>query len=168
MSLTKTERTLLANQNRILALLDENNAKHYEYKTQIAERGYEGLYYVLLNSIEGGISKEICRETHDILTMYRAVNNFIAKLLPEQKEGLDLEKIEFEGFDGNNDSHYHFMMFIIEEGQLYAELKDAPMNSHSMATLGKYQRMLAVYNKEMDANSHNLNLDGLRAIIDAA
>lgn len=149
-NLSKTERAFFANQNRILALLSEQNedaanANHYNHLADIAECGYEGLYYELLENISEGVSKEICKETHDILTMYRIINSSIAKLTEEQRLSLEIEKIEFEGFDANNDSHYGFMEFLIEKEGKYVELKDMYRNSHNSYSIEKYRRLLEIY-----------------------
>ena len=168
MELTKTERAIIANQNRILSYLDNANSESYLHKAEIAERGYEGLYDELFKNIYEGISKEVCDETHDILTMYRGINNFISSLTNEQKDALDLAKIRFEGFDANNNDHYYFMKFIVEKADLYEEYKDAYLNSHSIASLRKYKRMLPIYTQAIEANNHQLNLAGLQAIIAGA
>lgn len=165
MKLTKTERAMLANQNRILAFLDEDNSDNYLIKAQIAERGFEGLYDRLFEHIYEGVSEDVCMETHNILTMYRVINNCIETLTPEEKNNLDLNSIKFTGFDANNDDHYFFMKFIVNEVNLYEEYKNVNLNSHSMSSLGKYRKMLPIYRRAIETNHYQLNLSGLRAII---
>ncbi len=167
MPLTKAERAMLANQNRILAVLDANNSEDYLLKAEIAENGYEGLYEKLFDNLSEGISEEVCEETHNILTMYRVINNFIATLTPEQQQTLNLGRIEFEGFDANNDKHYFFMKFIVEKADMYDEYQNENLNSHSIASLRKYKRMLPVYNQALEANNYQLNMEGLEAILAA-
>ena len=165
MTLTKTERALLANQNKILALLDTNNAEYYSLKAEIAENGYTGLYHKLFQGISDEIPEEICKETHDILHMYRVIENAIAPLTDEQKETIpNFARIKFEGFDGNNDPHYFYTKFMVEKENTYRELGDKPLNSHTMASIGKYRSMLPVFQRVTQANHHNLNLDGLKEI----
>jgi len=167
MTLTITERAILANQNKILALLDQENSEHYLNNIKIIEKGYSGLYEELFTNIDKEISQEICNETHAILNMYFVINNFIETLKAEEKLGLDLEKIEFEGFDRNRNDHFSFMNFIVEEKDLYPEYKGTNFNSHSELSLSKYRTMLPVYNEVIKDNRFSLNLDGLRQIIDA-
>lgn len=166
MKLTKTERLILANQNKILSFLDIDNSENHLYKAEIAEKGYEGLYDSLFGNIHEGIGEDICNETHEILTMYRVINNCIADLKDEQKKTMDLKKISFVGFDANNDSHYFFMKFLVEKSNLYDEYKAVP-NSHSIASLPKYKKMLAQYKKAIANNNYQLNLQGLEEIIKA-
>ena len=167
MKLTKTERALIANQNRILALLDESNSDSYLLKAKIAEHGYEGMYHKIFDEIYDGISEETCEETQKILTMYRVINNFIATLSSEVQKELDLNKIKFDGFDMNNDDHYFYMTFLVEEANLYEEHKEAYLNSHSMSSLIRYRRMLPVYNQKIESNNYQLDLEGLKSIISA-
>jgi len=165
MELTKTERALFANQNRILALLNENNSADYIMKAEILEKGYEGMYDDCFEQIYEGVSKEVCEETHDILNMYRVINNLIASLTPEDQATLDLEKIKFEGFDANNDKHYDFMTFLVEKAGLYNEYQNAYLNSHSRILLDKYKMMYEIYQQQLKSNEHRLNFEGLRNII---
>jgi len=165
--MTKTERVLIANQNRILAFLDTNDSENYLLKAEIAEKGYEGLYEKLFESINEEVPKEICDETYEILTMYQVINNLTSSLLPEQKEQVDMKKIRFEGFDLNNDKHYFFMKFIVEKTEQYEEYKDAYLNSNSISSLRKYRQMLTAYKQFLEANQHQLSFAGLQSIIEA-
>ena len=165
MQLKQTERLILANQNRILAFLDEENSHNYLFKAEILENGYEGLFYECFESISDGVSDEICKETHDILTMYRVINNLIGTLSDEQIASLQLEKIKFKGFDANNDDHYGFMTFLIDKADLYKELKNKYLNSHSILSIEIYRRMLPVYNEALIANNYTLDIIGLQKII---
>ena len=165
MQLTQTERLLLANQNRILALLDEDNSINHLFKAEILENGYEGLFHECFESISEGVSDETCRETHDILTMYYVINNLIGTLSDDQKASLQLDKITFKGFDANNDDHYGFMNFLIDKANLYKDLKDKYLNSHSISSIEKYRRMLPLYNEALKANNYTLDLSGLQNII---
>lgn len=58
MKLTKVERAILANQNRILAKLYPENSADYLLKSKIAENGYEGHYEELFSNLSEGISEE--------------------------------------------------------------------------------------------------------------
>jgi uncharacterized protein YfbU (UPF0304 family) len=165
MKLTITERAILANQNRILAFLDENNSDNYNLKAEILEEGYEGSFDKCFDEISEGVSKEICEETHEILTMFRVINNLSSTLSNEEKESINLDKIKFEGFDANYDKHYGYMTFLVDKADLYKELKGKHLNSHDRLSLGKYQLMLPVYHSALKANNHHLDLIGLQRII---
>ena len=145
--LSLAERAILANQYHILAKLLPDEADYHEVKAEILTRGYEGQYYEVLQSFDDPIPEEITTEVHDILTMYRLVTPSIDLLTKEEREELDTKSIKFEGFDANNDVHYSIASFFINKKNIYAELKDMYLNSHTSFSLDKYRRMLTVFKK---------------------
>lgn len=159
--LTKTERLIISNQNRLLGFLDPESSEYFNKKAEIAEYGYAGLYYQLFESIYDGISLEICDETFDILTMFRSIHFSIEDLSEDQKNNLNLDNLKFEGFDLNNDPHYGFMEFLIKKDDRYHEFKDLYRNSHSMTTLQKYRRMLKI-KESIGENVYNYSFDDLK------
>ncbi|HMJ47872.1 MAG TPA: YfbU family protein [Ferruginibacter sp.] len=163
-----SERAMLANQFRILSLLQPNEAESYDEKAEIFESGYSGLYSEALSNIDTDeISDEICTETHDILTMFRYIKNAKERLSAAELAGLDLPKIKFEGFDGNNDPHYHFAIFMIEKQKKYEEHDPNGLNSHSMTSMIKYRKMLPVYKEILDAMIYDFSAPELQRLIDA-
>ncbi len=167
-SLSKIERAFLANQNRMLALLSPDSADYYNNLAEIAEHGYEGLYSELLSHISDGVPFETCEETFEILTMYRVINNFIGTLAYDEKKTLDLDSIQFQGFDANNDDHYHFMEFLIEKEGRYKELSEMYRNSHDSLTIEKYRTILRVYRSKKQNGAVHLKIDDLKEMIAAA
>jgi uncharacterized protein YfbU (UPF0304 family) len=167
MKLTKIERAILANQQRILSYLDNGNEENYLFKAQILEEGYEGMYEEAFTGIFDGVSEEICEETFSILNMYRTINNAIQALNPNQIPEQDLEKIKFQGFDANNDKHYYFMKFLVEKADRFDEYRDMYLNSHSLFPLRKYRRMLEVYNQMMSNTYRDLTAVDLRFFIES-
>lgn len=144
--MTPAERQSLVNQFRILALLDEDNRASHEVNAQILEDGHAGLYSHVFAHLSDSSSAEVGAETHNILTMFRAIENGAAALPAHEREQLDMDELTFSGFDGNNDDHFSFATFIIEKMGLYQELRAADLNSHSSSSLPKYRGMLAVFN----------------------
>ncbi len=163
--LTLVERLILTNQFRILAHLEGDD--YYSNKAEIAERGYEGLYDDLFSFMHESVSEDICNETFEILTMFRVITNSIARLTPEEKSDIELNKLEFKGFDANNDQHYGFMMFLHENENRYKELKGLPLNSHTEITISSYRSMLIVY-KTIDNRSGHLTFNQLKELSNAA
>jgi hypothetical protein len=109
---------------------------------------------------------EAVKETADILSMCSFVEYSIKELAAAELELIPgLDRIVFEGFDGNHDEHYGVAsMFITTMGR-WSEFRDHPLNSHSMV-LPKYRRMLAVY--EGLAKRHGgFNLSEIQAILGA-
>ena len=162
--LTFTERLILANQFKILSIIDEDNSEGHKYSEDIVTHGYEGFYDELYTGIYDPIPAEICTETSDILDMYRGIETGIASLKEEEKKGLDLEKIEFKGFDANNDRHYGFMKFLVDRGGRYDEYKGKYINSHTMSSIDKYRRMFNVF-KTFGEFRHRMTADHLRKLI---
>ena len=162
-NLTETERQILANQYRILAHLKSD--KSYEVSAEILERGFTGQYHSAFHTNSEEKSIEICNETSEILNMYRRINHSITKLTDEERAELDLEKIKFEGFDANNNDHYHYMKFLVEKMNLWQEHKDSYINSHSIFSLEKYRKMRD-YEKQLE-NPNNIDIKDLKKYIDA-
>lgn len=168
-TLTIFERATLANQFKILSFLDTANTESHLTDAEIFENGYTGLYSEALQHINSEeTSRETCTETHDILTMFRYITNAVARLTPEEKAALDLKKIKFDGFDANNDDHYHFATFMIEKQEKYTEYADKEINSHSMASMIRYRRMLPVYKKILDNHIYDFGVNELQQLIDVA
>src|SRR5687768_8425030 len=82
------------------------------------------------------------REVMQVLDMYRALN--IAKVRGWKPS--DASKAGFQGFDANNESHYHYAHHILDVANLFAE--SAPnKNSHGSTTMSDYLPMLRAWRK---------------------
>lgn len=149
-TLTTAERIILANQFQILANQDKSNAEDYNRSADILRNGYTGLYGHIFGDISEEQPESVTEETHNILSMFRWIDNNLPALTEEERAQLDLSALKFKGFDGNNDDHYHQTCFMVERLELYDELNAHALNSHSMSTLPHYHRMLAVYNDFVD------------------
>lgn len=166
-SLTAIERQILSNQFQILAKLhadEEYVSKDYLNKYEILSHGFTGEYDDIFEVHTEEIPYETCEETNEILNMYRRINNAIASLTEEDKKQLDLQKIEFKGFDANNDPHYFYAKFMIENLEKWQEYKEKYLNSHSQIPLINYRRMLKIQNQLLK-DKHDLNKDDLGQII---
>ena len=168
-SLTIIERALLANQFKILSFLDAPNSQRHLVDMEVFENGYTGLYSEALQHLDPNeTSRAICKETHDVLSMYRVISPAIARLHPAEADTLDLDSIKFDGFDGNNDEHYQFANFLIERKNLYSELAGNNINSHSMASLIRYKKMLPVFNDIFShRHIHEFGVNELQELIEA-
>lgn len=167
-TLTIVERQILSNQFRILSKLEEDEREYYETKAEILENGYTGKYNEIFTVDHEETPIDICHETGDILNMYRHINGAILNLSPEEKAELNLERIAFEGFDGNNDPHYAYTYFMVEKMNLWREHQNMDLNSHNSLSIGKYKRMLA-YVKERQAKAkYSLDKDDLIKLIEIA
>ncbi|MEN8913014.1 MAG: YfbU family protein [Polaribacter sp.] len=163
-TLTITERQILANQFRILSRL-ENETEHYEKKAEIVENGFTGQYGEVFEVDQEEMEYNYCIETHDILNMFRYISNAIQNLTKKEKESLDLNKLTFEGFDGNNDEHYHYTSFMIEKQGKWKEHDKLYLNSHNSMTISNYRKMLPIYKKVIDSKRFHLNFEDLNELI---
>jgi uncharacterized protein YfbU (UPF0304 family) len=163
-TLSIVERQILANQFRILSKVEGNNDL-YETKVNILENGYTEKYHEVFDVNAEEIPFEICEETSQILNMYRRINTAIELLSKEEKEGLDLDNIKFEGFDSNHDSHYHYMTFMIEKMNLWEEYKGNYLNSHCQFQLSKYRKMLGYQNHLLENDQYDLKKEDLEHFI---
>jgi len=161
--MTQVQRTILINQNRILSKLTNDGS--YDTIADLLDSGYTGQYHRALVSDEE-TSEEICRETTDILQMYRVIRNSFAELSEEEQATLEMDKISFQGFD-NHESHYHYACFMIEKLDLWAEYEGQDIDSHSGASIIKYRRMLEIYNRHYGKPEYDLNREVLQEMIDA-
>jgi uncharacterized protein len=164
-TLSIVERQILANQFRILSKITDND-DDYETKIEILENGYTEQYYEIFEVDTEEIPIEICEETSQILNMYRRINAAVKKLSLEEKNELDLEKIKFEGFDANNDPHYHYMTFLVEKMNLWREYRSEYLNAHSRFPILKYRKMLDYQNYLLDNDQYDLRKEDLEYFIE--
>lgn len=164
-TLTITERQILSNQFRILDKLTEGD-ENFKEKAEILERGYTGKYHEIFLVCQDELPIEVCNETEEILQMYRIITNCIGTLKEDEKNEMDLSKLQFQGFDGNNDPHYHYAKFMIEKMHLWEEYNHVNLNSHSQAPMRKYRKMLAITNEQMTGDKYDLTKENLNELIE--
>lgn len=163
-TLSSFERLSLINQFKILSFLDESNQQDYEYLQGILSSGYTGLYDKIFEWISDEKPKELVEETTSVLNMYRSLRNSIGQLSQEDQSELNLESIDWEGFD-NHEDHYHVMSLMHSSG-LWAELNDLPRDSHSSTSIIKYRQMLKVFN-QFERSDFPLNRNQIEELIDS-
>lgn len=140
--LTLTERMILANQYRILGLLDPSAADHYDLNEKIVTRGYTKSYWQLENDIEKEPMSEATGEfVYEILEMYRAIFDS-NQALPSAAQ-LDAGVVSFRGFDGNHESELKsYATFLLNDCDLYRELHNADHSYNSHAPMWpRYEAM---------------------------
>lgn len=160
MKLTQQEKLILHNQYTILEKVYPEQADTYKKAQTILEYGY-ALEYGNLPGIQmSEMSEESCRETRDIMDMFRYIYNAIDK--SEDSQIKDNFKLKFHGFDGNDETKYmSYAEFLQSEGR-WTELSGSDgMNSH-MPTLERYRSLLAVWRSL--PNKFELTDDDLRSL----
>ena len=145
MQLTKKERWILINQYRILMALSLKEDKdEFAKACEILERGYELHYPYICNHIVDDndvLDEESCKEVIEILTMFDTIKFSYNSL--QEKADIDESKIEFPGFDGNNESDQaSYARFLCIKDNGFSELINRiNVNSH-IPMLPKYRKML--------------------------
>lgn len=160
--LSKTERLQLVNQYRILQAMhadDDYLSKQYKRLEEIFERGYIDMYHEAFNDLWDELPPEVTEEVLNILDMHRAM----LWSLGQNPSPKDVERVKFEGFDGNNESQQlGFAKFFTRDGDKYKELQI--FNSH-FPTLQRYRKMLAEW--ERMGRKPQLTKDQIESILDA-
>lgn len=160
--LSKTERLQLVNQYRILQAMHSNDdylSKQYKRLEEIFERGYIDMYHEAFNDLWDELPPEVTEEVLNILDMHRAM----LWSLGQNPSPKDIERVKFEGFDGNNESQQlGFAKFFTRDGDKYKELQI--VNSH-FPTLQRYRKMLAEW--ERMGRKPQLTKDQIESILDA-
>ena len=100
MQLNNFERLLLMNQYRILSLLDQSNAEHYNKLRDALEHGYVASYRDdLFAGIRDGLSVEQCAFVLEVMNMYDALQRSYDAL--DDKQGIEEERTKFPGFESD-------------------------------------------------------------------
>lgn len=166
MKLTRTERWILANQYRILELLDPEQAQHYREAQTVLEDGYELHYDWITQHIyhdNDTMSAERCTEIGDIFELYAIIQQSYKDL--QDKSGIAEQRVVFPGFDGNHEtSEMAYARFYSESGGgRYSWLQNEDdFNSHR-PMLERYRGMLARW-RELES-PHSLSADQIRHIL---
>lgn len=163
-TLTVAERQILVNQFKILSTIGFDN--NYETKIEILENGFTEQYYEIFDVAVEEIPMDVCEETSQILQMFRRIADTVDLLSEEEKQSMDLKKIQFEGFDANHDPHYHYMVFLVDRMNLWKEHKDMYLNSHSRLPMSKYRKMLEYQYYLLDNDQYDLNKEDLKCFIE--
>lgn len=146
--LSLKDRIILANQYRILETLYPDEAGDYERMRTIVEEGFEYHYDMLNQGIAEGevLNEEEGQEVFDVLEMHRALKFSYQQLKESDKKGINPEQLEFDGFDGNNETKkWIYVRFLVHKEHRWEEVLEGrpnfDLNSHS-PTEELYARML--------------------------
>lgn len=147
MKLTRYERTVLANQYRMLELMtdDGDECNYYRRLRAAVEQGFESDYFSDdVYRDEHVLTADDTQEVLKILSMFDAVDRSIAGFGPGEADGVNTSRMTFRGFDANSEStRLGYVRYLCENGRTPARLsKDGDdFNSH-VAMLDAYRRMM--------------------------
>lgn len=167
-TLTTTERVILANQYRLLEVLDPSSAPDYRARRAVVEEGFESEYDETLRGlvIKDPVPSTVCEEVVGILGMFRALYSSYQRLSDADKRGVDADRVRFQGFDGNEETReFRYARFMIQDGR-WAEFKPEDndgYNSH-YPVLPRYRRMRDAWKKL--GEPQNLDREAILTIIE--
>lgn len=163
--LTRVERWILANQYRILEVLQPDDAGHFRHAREALESGYELEYASIAENVYDDphiLSIGDCTEVLDTLAMYESLQQAYDELT--DKSGIEEHQVRFPGFDGNNEStRIGYCRHFCERGddRRYESLRrPADWNSH-MPSVDGYRRMLEVWYPMRDRMLQQLSDESL-------
>lgn len=167
MELSKKDRLLLFNQLEILKYLNPDEADRYKVEQKIIANGYRYHYDELVEGFDDDLDISVSEYVFDVLQMYRSLNNSYEALNTEEKSEIDIKRLKFRGFDGNEEgAYYSYASFLLEDYDRYGEIYDngkVELNSHRNM-LRTYDRMLETW-KSFNDRYGDLTLDQIKAII---
>lgn len=168
MKLSKFERLLLINQYDILKVIDPDNSKEYDLNREVLMQGYEQHYDELVTWLMEDFPEGKSEEVISILQMYRSLNFSYQNLDGEEKQKIEVEKLKFKGFDGNNETSYMtYARFFMHDMDRYKELWDnekyPDYNTH-WPVLGMYRKMLSVWESFDKKYSNDLTVEEILKI----
>ena len=147
--MTLTERRILANQFRILALLTKGDSASDDHaaKAEALERGYEAHFDdEWFTNDEEVLSKEQCQEVTATLSMFEDLLLSFGRLA--DKTGIPAEKVNFPGYDGNDETKYmayaRYFCETYDGGRRFQNLRSSDgfaFNSHR-SSVPLYRAML--------------------------
>lgn len=149
MSLTKLERRLLANQYRIMGLLDEGEKGFCDKIEEALENGFSDYYE---EKLFGWMAEELSEEesafVRDALDVYGVIQQCYEGL--DDKDGIAEDRLAFPGFDGNHEGRYlAYADFLREKEERFDYVKLSGfdgLNSHAPFS-ARYQLMVREWKK---------------------
>ena len=169
MELDEKDRTILYNQYEILKILDKEQEKHYKVLQKIIENGYSHEYYKLCPSSIDPLDSEIAEFVWDVFRMYDILDISYIDLDEKQQDLIEKWRIEFRGYDGNNETEYlAYADFVLRDLNTFASLWDQKkdLNSH-MPRLEYYRRKLAAWQAVREDDYSPLDFDQIKQIAEA-
>ncbi len=148
MGLSRTDRLILANQYRLLALLDKPDADTYNKYVEILREGFETEYSHFFQEIDEDILISAdAHEVFEVMNMFRALKYGYQNL--DDKSGIDSYPITFHGFSGNDEGKQWAYAQYLQANQRYTDIGEGDLNSHS-PEMDTYRRMLPEWQKSAD------------------
>lgn len=140
LNLTKEQRLILANQYKILNILQPDEG--YDKFSDALISGHSWIYNNCLGlHVEDEFSKSDSDYVLNVLRMYEFLINSYEDL--SDKSGINISDVTFAGFDHNRENEYASFVSGLYKIQYFSNvIKEASLNSH-IPLKNKYDTMLA-------------------------
>ncbi|MCZ4060633.1 YfbU family protein [Pantoea sp. LMR881] len=164
MEMTHAQRLILANQYKIMAMLEPENAERFSRYQTIIERGY-GLQLRELDKDFSELSEATCRTVIDIMEMHHALHVSWSNL--KEKGPLEERRLAFLGFDAATEAHYlGYVRFIVNTEGRYTQFDSGNHGFNAQTPMWeKYQRMLALW--QTCPRQYHLSANEIAQVINA-
>lgn len=111
---------------------------------------------------------DVVAETCEIFDMFLHLQRSDISGIPVDSP--EARRLVFNGFDGNNDDHYHIAQILIDDLERYVAVRDGTSNSHSVGTISKYRTMVAKHRSAIDRRAETarygpLTLEDLNDVV---
>lgn len=144
MEMTTTQRLILVNQYKLMALLDTDNAAQYQRLERIVKGGF-ALELKDISKEFLDLSKEECRLVRDTLEMYNALQVSYNNL--GDKSAVSEHRLQFIGYCAVREKKYlNYLQFIRETEPKYQELLNSQADFDAQTPMwDKYGKMLDIW-----------------------
>lgn len=162
--MTSTQRLILANQYRLMGLLDPNNLTKYQRLEAIVRGGF-GLELKELDKDFSDISETECRIVLDTLEMYQALQVSYNNLV--DKSALTPHRLQFAGYCAVREKKYlNYLRFITGVEKKYQDFMRCEHGCDAQTPMwDKYLKMLNIWNS--CPHGYHLSMAEIQKIINA-
>lgn len=152
-TLSRTERLMLANQHRILAKLEPDEGDFHEQMVDVFENGYTVEYHKVFERVDEELDEAACKEVNDTLEMYRCLARAVEGFSKEEHTGIDVGEVSvFPGWDGNDRDGGHRMAYArhMQKDHRWEMIKTRDKFNSHMPDFGQYGRMVRAWKESRD------------------
>ncbi|WP_040977345.1 YfbU family protein [Necropsobacter massiliensis] len=164
MQMTSTQRLILANQYKLMGLLEPNNVKKYQRLEAIVKGGF-GLELQELDKEFSDISEQECRTVLATLEMYHALQVSYNNL--GDQSTITPHRLQFAGYCAQREKKYlNYLRFITGTEGKYQEFMHCEHGCDSQTPMwDKYIRMLEVW--RACPHEYHLSMAEIQRILNA-
>ncbi|MFZ7305882.1 YfbU family protein [Avibacterium avium] len=164
MEMTSTQRLILANQYKLMGLLDPNNAAKYARLETIVKGGF-GLELKELDKEFSNLSEQECQTVRDTLEMYHALHVSYSNL--GDTTTVTPHRLQFAGYCAVREKKYlNYLRFITTTEGKYPEFMQCEYGCDSQTPMwDKYIKMLEAWRS--CPHEYHLSMAEIQKILNA-